>query len=354
MIYNLWGQKTLFDDIKDLKQRCLRLHQIALLKWVVGLLIFALTVIILASLVDNYFDTSAPYYHGIKMVALFFLLIPVFFVAGRLLYRIIARDWTYYMSDEERECYNDKMKEFDNTGNPPKSHQDNPPKSHHDLEGLDRFYSDERCIRLIVEASVDAGIIMVGGLVEVFYSTNNPPPPTPENTLSQMIIKRVIEGQFYQEKDIVYIDSCTFSNEGRSVKDYVESVLASDGGNHLLFVIDCFYCDGNLDTALMLSRLGHTVIALAHPHQSPFLSKTLYNALSDIEDCNRKTAMIGFLEETNLIVMRDSATKYRSLDLHAVATSRLVSRLCDKGESEVYDYMEYLTTSPQQPPPLRF
>lgn len=336
-------RRLMNDSLEDLKKQCLRSHQVVMVKWVLGVLIFTLAAIIITAMADNYFDTSIAYYRQIKMAVLVVVMVAFFVFAGKLLARISSREWVDYLSKEGRAAYNDKMNETCVSCYPPKPHRD-----------LDCIYSDEKCVNLIVEASVDVGIIMVGGQVEVFNPTNDDVPRTPENNLAQMLINRIIDRRFYSNKEVVYINCQDLLANDVVIEDYIADILASKTADHLLFVIDRFYRKGNLDIALKLSRRGHTVIAIAQPSQSPFVYKTLVNALCEVEDYNKKAAMVGFFEETNLIVMRDSATQYRSLDIHSRVTSKLVTKLCDEGIVEVYNCMEDLTTSPQVPPPLRF
>lgn len=326
-----------------LKERCIRSHQIAMIKWVLAVLIVTLSVLILTGIADEFFDTGIAYYRQMKMAILVVTMVLFFTFAGKRLYKLSSKEWLDYLSDEERAVYEDKMNKTCIGCYPPK-----PPRD------LDCIYSDEKCVSLIVEASKDSGVIMVGGQVEVFYSTHDEVVRTPENSLSKMLIQEIIQRKLFEKDDIIYINSNTELEQGRTVASAVAATLTSNINPHLLFVIDRFYASGNLDTALMLSRRGHTVIAIAQPSQSPFVYKTLVNALYEVEDCNKKAAMVGFFEETNLIVMRDSTTQYRSLDIHSRVTSKLVTKLCDEGVVEVYNCMEDLTTSPQVPPTLRF
>ena len=326
-----------------LKEQCVRSHQIAMIKWVLAVLIIALTVFILTSMADKFFDTSIAYYRQMKMASLVLVIVVFLTFAGKILYRLTSKEWVDYLSDEDRTIFENKMNETCVNCCQRKPTPDD----------LDCIYSDEKCVSLIVEASKDAGIIMVGGQVEVFFSTNDEVVRTPDNSLAQMLIQQIKERGLFHEEEIIYINSKTEIEAGRTVADTVAAVTASNINPHLLFVIDRFYVKGNLDIALTLSRRGHSVIALAHPHQSPYLYKTVENSLVGVEEYKRKAAMVGFFEEVNLVVMRDSASIYRSLDIHPKVTSKLITKLCDKGVQETYFYMEDLTTSPQKLPPPR-
>ena len=329
--------------LKDLRRQCLHIHQVAMVKWALATLILALTIIILTAMADNYFDTSLAYYRQIKMVVLVVVTMAFLIISGKQLSKITSREWIYYLTDEERDKHNNKMNENCMT-----CHSSNP------TPDLSCIYSDEKCVHLIVEASMEPGIIMVGGQVEVFHRTDEDFCVGPNNTLSKMLINCIIERQYFTEKNIVYINSKNLEDNKILIADYISEKTAGKDGDRLLFVIDRFYREGNLETALMLSRMGHTVIALANPSQSPFLYKTVVNAISGTDESKQKQLMIEFFEETNLIVMRDSVSQYRSLDLHPKVTSKLIAKLCEGGVSEAYTYMEDMTTSPQVPPPLRF
>lgn len=348
----LENRQLMNNSLEDLKQQCLRSHQVAMVKWVLAVLILALTIIILTAMADNYFDTSLAYYRQIKMVALVVVMLVFLIVSGKKLSKITSREWIYYLTDKERANYNNKMNKTRATCYPSKTHTtccpSNPPRD------LSCIYSDEKCVDLIVEASVDPGIIMVGGQVEVYHRTDEDFCIGPNNTLSKMLISCIVERQYFTEKNIVYINSKTLEDNKILIADYISEKTAGKDGDRLLFVIDRFYREGNLETALMLSRMGHTVIALANPSQSPFLYKTVVNAINGTDENKQKQLMIDFFEETNLIVMRDSVSEYRSLDLHPKVTSKLIAKLCEDGVSEAYNYMEDMTTSPQVPPPLRF
>lgn len=339
----LRDRADMIEHYEWLKERCMRSHQIAMIKWVLAVLIVTLSVLILTGIADDFFDTGIAYYRQMKMVILVVTLVLFFTFAGKRLYKLSSKEWQDYLSDEERAVYEDRMNETCIGCYTPA-----PPRD------LDCIYSDEKCVSLIVEASKDSGIVMVGGQVEVFYSTHDEVVLTPDNSLSKMLIQQIIQRKLFEKDDIIYINSNTELEQGRTVASAVAATLTSNINPHLLFVIDRFYASGNLDTALMLSRRGHSVIALAHPHQSPFLYKTIENSLVGIEDYKKKAAIVGFIEEVNLVVMRDSASMYRSLDIHKKVETALITKLCDKGAAETYSLIEDLTTSPQTPPPLRF
>lgn len=330
------------EHYEDLKKRCTRSHQIALVRWVLAVLITILAVFMLTMLADKMLAPSVVYYILMKKVFLSIALILLFVFASKSLHKLTYREWKDYLSDEERAIYDDRMNETCVGCYPPA-----------EPNNLDRIYSDEKCVDLIVDACVDSGIIMVGGQVEVFINTNEKITRAPDDSLAMMLLRQITHHKIFDKSDVFYINSNVELEAGRTLSTTVAETLASNDRPHMLFVIDRFYNEGNLDTALMLARRGHSVIALAHPHQSPFLYKTVENSLVGVEEYKRKAAMVGFFEEVNLVVMRDSASIYRSLDIHPKVTSKLITKLCDKGVQEAYCYMEDLTTSPQKPPQSR-
>lgn len=329
------------DDMLPLKKRCVRQHQIAILTWVFASLIVVLALFILANTADRLFDINLTYYRQIKMFILAVVALAFFIVASKKIYRISSKEWTDYLTDKQYAIHEKRMNETCPTCNAP------PAPS----EVIDRIYFDEAVIDLIADASVDSGIIMVGGQVQV-GTLQSDISHTPENILSQMLIKRIAAAQFFDEEAIVYIDLYTEEKAGRDISTIVTETLARNNSPHLLFIIDRFYYKGSLDAALMLSKKGHTVIGISHPSQSPRLSKILHNSLAFV-DGDKADAALTFLKEVNLMVMRDSASTYRSLDLHPKTTLKLINVLQKAGLGQVYPHMETLTTTPQTPPPLR-
>jgi hypothetical protein len=225
----------------------------------------------------------------------------------------------------------------------------------------ERIYQDEPLLALVAENSIDDGIILLGGIIccDIAHGVQART-PTAENTLSLAIIQYINNRRLFPKQNIIHINLLDAEAQGYSVAD-IEAIIdkdlsknkASGVASQMVFIFDHFYSFPMLKTAVKLSKLGHTVIATANPHQSPLLSKSLENCLCFYAKNHHTEIAKDFFQYANLIAMRDTPEVYRSLDLNPKLSGTLIAML-SKPLMDVYLYMELKTTSPQKKPPLRF